>query len=76
MGLRFVLSNPDITCTLMGARSIEEVDQNVAAVDKGRLPADLLTRLNEIAAMVPFRPTDEPAILPLGRSDYRGPGSL
>ena len=33
-------------------------------------------RLNEIAATVPFRPTDEPAILPLGRPDYRGPGGL
>jgi D-threo-aldose 1-dehydrogenase len=76
LGLRFVLSNPDISCALMGARSVEEVEQNVTAVEKGPLPADLLVRLDEIAAMVPFRPTDEPTILPLGRPDYRGPGSL
>jgi len=76
MGLRFVLSNPVVSSVLMGARSVEEVEQNVAAALKGPLPDDLLARLNEIAAMVPFRPTDEPATLPLGRPDYRGPGSL
>jgi aryl-alcohol dehydrogenase-like predicted oxidoreductase len=76
MGLRFVLSNPDVSCTLTGARSVEEVEQNVAAAEKGPLPADILARLDEIAATVPFRPTDEPTILPLGRPDYRGPGSL
>jgi aryl-alcohol dehydrogenase-like predicted oxidoreductase len=75
-GLRFVLSNPDVSCTLMGARSVEEVEQNVVAAEKGPLPADILARLDEIAATVPFRPTDEPTILPLGRPDYRGPGSL
>ena len=73
IGLRFVISNPDISCTLMGARSPEEVEQNVAAVEKGPLPADVLARLDEIAAMVPFRPFEEPFGLPFGR-DYRGPG--
>lgn len=73
VGLRFVISNPDISCTLMGARSAQEVEQNVAAVSKGPLPADVLTRLNEIAAMVPFRPFEEPFGLPFGR-EYWGPG--
>ena len=73
IGLRFVISNPDISCTLMGARSPEEVEQNVAAVEKGPLPADVLARLDEIAAMVPFRPFEELFGLPFGR-DYRGPG--
>ncbi len=72
-GLRFVISNPDISCTLMGARSREEVEQNVAAVEKGPLPADVLRRLDEIAAMVPFRPFEEPFGLPFGR-EYWGPG--
>ena len=58
--IRFVISNPDISCTLMGARSVEEVEQNVQAVEKGPLPADVLKRLAEIAGMVPFRPFEEP----------------
>ena len=73
VGLRFVISNPDISCTLMGARSRQEVEQNIAAVEKGPLPADVLKRLDEIAAMVPFRPFEEPFGLPFGR-DYWGPG--
>ncbi len=60
LGLRFALSNPDIHCVLMGARSAAEVDQNVTAAEKGALPGDLLKRLDQIAAMVPFRPFGEP----------------
>jgi aryl-alcohol dehydrogenase-like predicted oxidoreductase len=72
-GLRFVISNPDISCLLMGARSAEEVEMNVAAIEKGPLPADMLARLDEIAAMVPFRPFEEPFGLPFARA-YKGPG--
>lgn len=72
-GIRFVLSNPDISCTLMGACLPEEAEQNVRAAEKGPLPADVLARLNEIAALVPFRPFEEPFTLPFGRT-YRGPG--
>jgi len=75
LGLRFVLSNPDVSCTLMGARSRDEVEQNVAAAERGPLPSDVVNRINEIAAMVPFRPFDEPASLPFGRR-YVGPGGL
>ena len=71
--IRFVLSNPDISCTLMGARSPEEVEQNVRAADKGPLAPDVLARLDEIAAQVPFRPFEEPFVLPFGRA-YNGPG--
>ncbi len=73
LALRFVISNPDISCTLTGARSAAEVEQNVAAVERGPLPADILTRLDEIAAMVPFRPFEEPFGMPFQRP-YRGPG--
>jgi aryl-alcohol dehydrogenase-like predicted oxidoreductase len=73
LALRFVLSNPDISCTLMGARSQAEVDANVEAAEKGPLPVEVLARLDEIAAMVPFRPFEEPFSLPFGRG-YRGPG--
>jgi len=70
--IRFVISNPQIHTTLMGARSPEEVEQNVASVEKGPLPDDILKRLDEIAAMVPFRPFCEPFGLPFTRP-YKGP---
>jgi aryl-alcohol dehydrogenase-like predicted oxidoreductase len=72
--LRFVLSNPDISTVLMGARSVEEVEANVRAAEKGPLPADLLARIQEIAAMVPFRPFEEPFSPPFGRPERQGPG--
>ncbi len=71
--IRFVISNPAIDCTLMGARSSEEVERNVESVEKGPLPGDVLKCLNEIAALVPFRPFDEPFGFPFGR-EYKGPG--
>jgi aryl-alcohol dehydrogenase-like predicted oxidoreductase len=73
LALRFVISNPDISTTLMGARSVEEVEQNVSSVEKGPLPQDVLIAIQEIAAMVPFRPFEEPFGLPFGRP-YKGPG--
>ncbi|MBN1401108.1 MAG: aldo/keto reductase [Anaerolineae bacterium] len=73
VALRFVLSNPHISCTLSGARSQWEVEQNVAAAEKGPLPDEVLARLDEIAAMVPFRPFEEPFGLPFHR-EYAGPG--
>lgn len=75
MALRFAISNPSISCVLAGARSAQEVKDNLTAVSKGPLPADILTRLDQIAALVPFRPYEEPALLPFGR-EYKGPGQL
>jgi len=77
LAFRFVLSNPDIHTVLMGAGSREEVAQNVASAERGALPEDILERLDEIAAMVPFRPFEEPFGLG-GRlanpESYTGPG--
>jgi aryl-alcohol dehydrogenase-like predicted oxidoreductase len=73
LGLRFVISNPHISLTLTGARSVEEVESSVAAVEKGPLPPDLLARLQEIADLVPFRPFEEPFGLPFTR-EWKGPG--
>lgn len=73
--LRFALSNPDIGTVLIGAKTSAQVEQSVAAVEKGPLPPDLLARLDDIAAMVPLRPFEEPMILPLNRpQSYYGPG--
>jgi aryl-alcohol dehydrogenase-like predicted oxidoreductase len=74
LALRFVLSNPDVSSVLMGARSVSEVELNVAAAEAGPLAEDVLARLDEIAAMVPFRPFEEPFVLPFGRPGRAGPG--
>lgn len=73
--LRFALSNPDAHSVLIGPKTAAQVEESVAAAAKGPLPADVLARLDEIAAMVPFRPFEEPMILPLSKpGSYYGPG--
>ena len=60
---------------LIGPKTAAQVDASVRAIDKGPLPSDILARLDAIAAMVPFRPFEEPMILPLNRPrEYHGPG--
>jgi hypothetical protein len=49
------------------------VEANVAAVENGPLPPDMLAELQTFADMVPFHPFEEPFSMPFGRS-YRGPG--
>jgi aryl-alcohol dehydrogenase-like predicted oxidoreductase len=73
LALRFVISNPDISTTLTGARSAVEVEQNVRSVEKGPLAPDVLAEIQAIAGMVPFRPFEEPFGLPFNRP-YKGPG--
>lgn len=71
--LRFALGNPDISTIPIGCKTMEHLESSVAAVEQGPLPEDVVTRLNEIAQMLPCRPYEEPMILPLGK-DYVGPG--
>lgn len=71
--LRFALSNPDISTIPIGCKTMEHLEASVAAVEKGPLPVDVLSRLDEIAAMLTLRPYEEPMILPFGKS-YQGPG--
>lgn len=73
LAIRFVISNPDVDCVLMGARSEREVEQNVEAVERGTLDKSVLSKLDDIYHMVPFRPFDEPFGLPFGY-EYTGPG--
>lgn len=73
--LRFALSNPSIGTVLIGPKTAEQVEEAVAVAEKGPLQADVLARLDEIAAMVPYRPFEEPMILPLNNPrSYYGPG--
>ena len=64
LALRFLLSDHAVSTVLTGARSVEELENNVAAAEKGPLPEEMLEELNTIADMVPFRPMLEPLGLP------------
>lgn len=73
--LRFALGCRTAGTVLIGPKTDRHVDESVAVADKGPLPADVLKRLDHIAALVPFRPFEEPMILPLAKPhEYRGPG--
>ncbi len=74
LAIRWVISDPRIHTTLMGARSAQEVEMNVAAVEAGPLPQDVMRRLAGIGDMVPFRPFNEPFGCQLANPGYRGPG--
>jgi aryl-alcohol dehydrogenase-like predicted oxidoreductase len=73
--LRFAISQRDASTVLIGPKTAAQVEQSVAAVEKGPLPADVLARLDAIAGMLPCRPFEEPMILPLNKPEsYHGPG--
>jgi len=73
LSLRFALANPDISCVLVGAKNAGHVEASVRFAEAGPLPDDVRDQLDKIAAMVPFRPFEEPIILPFGKR-YFGPG--
>jgi hypothetical protein len=70
-----VLSNPEISAALTGVKSAEELEQNIRTVEAGPLPQSILKEVHSIAAMVPFRPYEEPYKLPFN-SEYKGPGHI
>jgi len=75
MCLRFAISGDIAHTVLIGPKTAQQVADSVSAVEKGPLPSDILKRLDEIAALVPFRPFEEPMILPFNRPrEYYGPG--
>jgi aryl-alcohol dehydrogenase-like predicted oxidoreductase len=47
MALRFILNNPDVDTIIPGMRKLRNVDGNVAADDKGPLPAALQAELKK-----------------------------
>ena len=47
MALRFVLSHPAVSTTIIGMRKLEHVGENIALSDKGPLSADLLQELKK-----------------------------
>jgi aryl-alcohol dehydrogenase-like predicted oxidoreductase len=49
MALRFILNNSTVSTSIPGMRKLHHLEENLAASDKGPLPADLHTKLR------PFR---------------------
>jgi aryl-alcohol dehydrogenase-like predicted oxidoreductase len=47
MSLRFILSNPAVSTTIIGMRKLEHVRQNIAISDAGPLDERLLRQLKE-----------------------------
>jgi aryl-alcohol dehydrogenase-like predicted oxidoreductase len=47
MSLRFILSHPAVSTTIVGMRDPQHVRQNVAASDAGPLDSGLLAELKE-----------------------------
>jgi aryl-alcohol dehydrogenase-like predicted oxidoreductase len=50
LALRYIASFPAVTCSIPGARRVEQVEQNVAAGSKGALDAALLSALAALYA--------------------------
>jgi aryl-alcohol dehydrogenase-like predicted oxidoreductase len=50
LALRYIASFPAVTCSIPGARRVEQVEQNVAAGAKGPLEAQVLTALAQLYA--------------------------
>jgi len=76
LAMRWILSNPDIDTILTGVRSVEEVDTNVGYAEMPPLSPEIMSELDDIHDMVPFRPCEEPYGCALRNPTYRGPGWL
>lgn len=77
MALRWALMNEDASTVLTGAKNIDQLRQNLKAAEDGPLPKNVCDRIDEIAAMVPFRPFEEPFLCPFYNEDFdlvRRPG--
>ena len=73
--IRWALGVQGVSTVLTGPRNVEQLEQNFSATEAGPLPKGAMDRLDEIAAMVPFRPFEEPFGCRLGDPDYWGPGA-
>ena len=48
VALRFVLSNPEVSCAVIGSAALSHVDEALAAAAMGPLPPDVLARLEAL----------------------------
>lgn len=73
LAIRWVITNPFISTVLSGVRSVQEIEQNTEYVKAGPLSKAVMSQVQQIADLVPFRPFEEPFGLPF-KVPYRGPG--
>ncbi len=73
IGVRFAAAHPAVSTVLVGTSKPSHIEEAVAAIERGPLPKEVQARLDAIAAMLPYRPFEEPMILPMDRP-YFGPG--
>jgi aryl-alcohol dehydrogenase-like predicted oxidoreductase len=48
VALRFVLSNPDVSCAIIGISELHHIDEALQAAEMGPLPAHALARLDAL----------------------------
>jgi L-galactose dehydrogenase/L-glyceraldehyde 3-phosphate reductase len=48
VALRYVLSNPDVSCAILGSSELHHVDEAIAAAGMGPLPAEVMARLDAL----------------------------
>jgi L-galactose dehydrogenase/L-glyceraldehyde 3-phosphate reductase len=48
VALRFVLSNPDVTCAIIGSAELQHIDEALQAAAMGPLPGHVLARLEAL----------------------------
>ena len=48
VALRYVLSNPDVSCAIIGSAELNHIDEALAAAAMGPLPADVMARLDAL----------------------------
>lgn len=73
LAIRFTAAHHAVSTVLLGTSNPKHLAAGVRDLEKGPLNDDLVEQLNTIAAMVPYRPFEEPMILPIGKP-YFGPG--
>ena len=73
LGLRFAAQHPAVSTVLLGTSNAAHLEAGVRDIDAGPLRGDIAARLDAVAARVPYRPFEEPMVLPLGKP-YFGPG--
>ena len=73
LGVRLGAQHPAGSTVLLGTSKPSHLQAGADDIAKGPLPEDFMKRLDAIAAMVPYRPFEEPQVLPMGQP-YFGPG--
>jgi L-galactose dehydrogenase/L-glyceraldehyde 3-phosphate reductase len=48
--VRFAVSNPDVSCAIVGLATLDHLDEALAGVESGALPRDALDRLDDVYA--------------------------